>query len=184
MSPQLRCLAKKRSFQDKWFVLGDGLLSGRGDWTPLHSSARGRAGSISPRRNEFPRRVVRHWRRPALRPWGLDTAALSGTWACRLHPHGERVSKTSGSSLETACLQAVGIGHRCTHRHVGMPAPFPHGETEFPRQVRSQTEFGNEGNSSQSRTRCKRNAFAITETELRLIAAPAITGLRSNPKNG
>ena len=35
-----------------------------------------------------------------------------------------------------------------------------------------------------SDTRCNRNAFAITETELRLIAAPAITGLRSKPKKG
>ena len=30
----------------------------------------------------------------------------------------------------------------------------------------------------------KRNAFAITETELKLIAAPAIIGLRRTPKNG
>ena len=30
----------------------------------------------------------------------------------------------------------------------------------------------------------KRSAFAITETELKLIAAPAITGLNSNPKKG
>ena len=29
-----------------------------------------------------------------------------------------------------------------------------------------------------------RNAFAITETELKLMAAPAIIGLRSRPKNG
>ena len=29
-----------------------------------------------------------------------------------------------------------------------------------------------------------RSAFAITETELRLIAAPAIIGLRSQPKTG
>jgi hypothetical protein len=29
-----------------------------------------------------------------------------------------------------------------------------------------------------------RNALAITETELKLIAAPAIIGLRSKPKNG
>ena len=28
------------------------------------------------------------------------------------------------------------------------------------------------------------NAFAITETELRLIAAPAMMGLSSKPKNG
>jgi hypothetical protein len=33
-------------------------------------------------------------------------------------------------------------------------------------------------------TRWSRNAFAITETELKLIAAPAMIGLRSNPKNG
>lgn len=30
----------------------------------------------------------------------------------------------------------------------------------------------------------KRNAFPITDTELKLIAAAAIIGLRSNPKNG
>ena len=30
----------------------------------------------------------------------------------------------------------------------------------------------------------KRNAFAITETELRLIAAPAMMGLSNKPKNG
>ena len=30
----------------------------------------------------------------------------------------------------------------------------------------------------------KRSAFAITETELKLIAAPAIIGLRRIPKNG
>jgi hypothetical protein len=30
----------------------------------------------------------------------------------------------------------------------------------------------------------KRSAFAITETELKLIAAPAIIGLRRRPKNG
>jgi hypothetical protein len=29
-----------------------------------------------------------------------------------------------------------------------------------------------------------RSAFAITETELKLMAAPAIIGLRSSPKNG
>lgn len=29
-----------------------------------------------------------------------------------------------------------------------------------------------------------RNALAITETELKLIAAPAIIGLNSSPKNG
>ena len=29
-----------------------------------------------------------------------------------------------------------------------------------------------------------RNALAMTETELKLIAAPAITGLKSKPKNG
>jgi hypothetical protein len=32
--------------------------------------------------------------------------------------------------------------------------------------------------------RRSRNALVITETELRLIAAPAITGLSSKPKNG
>jgi len=35
-----------------------------------------------------------------------------------------------------------------------------------------------------SRTFWSRNAFPITDTELKLIAAPAITGLRSKPKNG
>jgi hypothetical protein len=30
----------------------------------------------------------------------------------------------------------------------------------------------------------KRNALAITDTELKLIAAPAIIGLRRTPKNG
>ena len=30
----------------------------------------------------------------------------------------------------------------------------------------------------------KRSAFRITETELKLIAAPAIIGLRSSPNNG
>lgn len=29
-----------------------------------------------------------------------------------------------------------------------------------------------------------RNAFAITETELKLMAAPAMMGLRRRPKNG
>ena len=33
-------------------------------------------------------------------------------------------------------------------------------------------------------TRRNRSAFAITETELKLIAAPAIIGLRRRPKNG
>jgi hypothetical protein len=32
--------------------------------------------------------------------------------------------------------------------------------------------------------RRSRNAFAITETELKLIAAPAIIGLRRMPKSG
>jgi len=32
--------------------------------------------------------------------------------------------------------------------------------------------------------RRRRSAFAITETELKLIAAPAIIGLRRSPKNG
>ena len=32
--------------------------------------------------------------------------------------------------------------------------------------------------------RRSRSAFAITETELKLIAAPAIIGLRRTPKNG
>jgi hypothetical protein len=30
----------------------------------------------------------------------------------------------------------------------------------------------------------KRSALVMTETELKLIAAPAMTGLRSKPKNG
>ena len=35
-----------------------------------------------------------------------------------------------------------------------------------------------------SRVWRRRRAFVITETELRLIAAPAIIGLSSTPKNG
>ena len=38
--------------------------------------------------------------------------------------------------------------------------------------------------SDQSATRRSRSALAMTETELRLIAAPAIIGLRNQPKNG
>jgi len=37
---------------------------------------------------------------------------------------------------------------------------------------------------NQSLTFFSRKAFAMTETELRLIAAPAIIGLSSKPKNG
>jgi len=40
------------------------------------------------------------------------------------------------------------------------------------------------GSENHSCVFCKRSAFAITETELRLIAAPAIIGLRSKPKKG
>jgi hypothetical protein len=36
----------------------------------------------------------------------------------------------------------------------------------------------------QSRNARSRNAFAITETELKLIAAPAMIGLSKSPKNG
>jgi hypothetical protein len=38
--------------------------------------------------------------------------------------------------------------------------------------------------ASHSFVRLRRNALVITDTELRLIAAPAITGLSSKPKNG
>jgi len=38
--------------------------------------------------------------------------------------------------------------------------------------------------SGYSLTARKRSAFAITETELKLIAAPEIIGLRRTPKNG
>ena len=38
--------------------------------------------------------------------------------------------------------------------------------------------------SGYSLTDRNRSAFAITETELKLIAAPAIIGLRRTPKNG
>lgn len=37
---------------------------------------------------------------------------------------------------------------------------------------------------AQSRARRRRRALRITETELRLMAAPAMTGLSSAPKNG
>ena len=38
--------------------------------------------------------------------------------------------------------------------------------------------------SSPSETERSRSALAMTETELRLMAAPAMIGLRSRPKNG
>ena len=50
------------------------------------------------------------------------------------------------------------------------------------REERSNTRFAQR--SGYSLTVRKRNAFAITVTELKLIAAPAIIGLRRTPKNG
>ncbi len=42
----------------------------------------------------------------------------------------------------------------------------------------------NISNVNHKRMFLRRRAFVMTETELRLIAAPAIIGLSSNPKNG
>ena len=47
---------------------------------------------------------------------------------------------------------------------------------------RSKTRFAQR--SGYSLTDRSRNAFAITETELKLIAAPAIIGLRRMPNSG
>ena len=45
-------------------------------------------------------------------------------------------------------------------------------------------QVSNESSSVYRGVLRSRSAFAITETELKLIAAPAIIGLRSSPKNG
>jgi len=50
------------------------------------------------------------------------------------------------------------------------------------REERPNTRFAHR--SGYSLTVRKRNAFAITETELKLIAAPAIIGLRRMPNSG
>ena len=50
------------------------------------------------------------------------------------------------------------------------------------REERSKTRFAQR--SGYSFTVRNRNAFAITETELKLIAAPAIIGLRRMPNSG
>jgi len=60
-----------------------------------------------------------------------------------------------------AALKFIGYGHKCHARII---------------------TFGEAG--AYNLARCKRRALAITETELNVIAALAITGLSSKPKTG
>ena len=75
------------------------------------------------------------------------------------------------------------------HRVVGS-APrdrelfWPHKKISARRQNQHAMARALPGKNHPSRAFCNRNAFAITETELKLMAAPAMIGLRSKPKNG
>jgi hypothetical protein len=50
--------------------------------------------------------------------------------------------------------------------------------------ISSQTPERQQPGTTYTSTRRNRNAFAITETELKLMAAAAIIGLNNHPKNG
>ncbi len=59
-----------------------------------------------------------------------------------------------------------------------------HGDADSPLPDEAHDTSIRRGASRHSVTRRRRNALPITDTELKLIAAAAIIGLNSNPKNG
>ena len=59
-----------------------------------------------------------------------------------------------------------------------------HGDADNPLPDKAHDTIIRRGASPHSVTRRRRNALPMTDTELMLIAAAAIIGLNSNPKNG
>jgi len=85
--------------------------------------------------------------------------------------------------MNTPARSRVVIGKQIAGRTVVRQAPCaPVARAAFTERVfATEMRFAGSGYSFTVR---KRNAFAITETELKLIAAPAIIGLRRMPNSG
>ncbi len=72
-------------------------------------------------------------------------------------------------------------GRPCQHRHTRPRCPIRSQVHSGPKL----TQFSNSINPSGHKSSCRsRKAFAITDTELNVIAALAIMGLKSTPTNG